>query len=479
VHVTKRKLAFVSILIALAVLPGAARAEEVPNPVVEGPVTGGIHGRPWHSSVVPLAPANFVEEEFFFSGSSDGVPYKTRMVVRRPADGTFSGTVFVDWINVTGATDLETLWPTAIPAYFDERHAYIGLTAQVVGVNGLKAWDPVRYSSLVHPGDLPHSYNILSQAVQAIRSPEGINPLGDAGLARYIVVGGSSQSAIRLNSYITEGYPIVGLIDAFWISRTSAPGLAPIAEQLQVPMIASIEEGLAVQAPDNDYYRVWEGAGQAHAPKVWSDYVWQVYQRDLWQNNADVENGVNLACGMNRGTTQYSSRNGLHWLNLWVRGEGTPPIAPRIARNESGSQIRDENGNVVGGLRYPFIEVPLATNASTGCPLFGSHVSWSKAKILGLYPTRADYVDRVAAHVATLEAGGFLRPYDADELVASAAALDIWGKGTCYDSVNRDANETGPVSSQIAGARHTQTAAGGTAPQLAGRVSCNLAPLGL
>lgn len=466
-------------LLMIATLPAAASADTVPNPVVEGPVTGGIHGRPWHSSVVPLAPAGFVEEEFFISGASMGVPYKTRLIVRRPADGTFSGTVFMDWINVTGATDLETLWPTAIPAYFDERHAYVGLTAQIVGVNGLKAWDPVRYASLVHPGDIPHSNNILAQAVQAIRSPQGINPLGDAGTADYIIVGGSSQSAIRLNSYITEGNPIVGHIDAFWISRTSAPGLAAIAEDLKVPMIASIEEGLAVQAPDNDYYRTWEGAGQAHAPKVWSDYVWQVYSRDLWQHNAQIENGINAGCGMNRGTVQYSSRNGVHWLNKWVRGEGMPPVAPRIARDANGSQIRDAKGNVVGGLRYPFIEVPLATNASTGCPLFGSHVSWSKDTILSLYPTHADYYDLVAAHVAALQADGFLRPYDVVELLDAAASLDIWSKGTCYDTVNEDANEDGPVSGQIASARHTQTPAGGSAPLLLGRTSCNLAPLGL
>lgn len=70
-------------------------------------------------------------------------------------------------------------------------------------------------------------------------------------------------------------------------------------------------------------------------------------------------------------------------------------------------------------------------------------------------------------------------PYDFAELLDGAASLDIWSKGTCYDTVNENANESGPASGQIAEARHTQTFAGGTAPLLLGRASCNLAPLGL
>ena len=48
--------------------------------------------------------------------------------------------------------------------------AYVGVTAQAVGVASLKAWDPTRYSRLVHPGDA-FSYDIYSQAIQAVRRP--------------------------------------------------------------------------------------------------------------------------------------------------------------------------------------------------------------------------------------------------------------------------------------------------------------------
>jgi hypothetical protein len=479
--------AVLAAVLVFGIAPGAARQRgaAVPDPVVEGPVTGGVHGRPWHSSTVDVTEHGFVEEEYFIGGTSGSRTYKTRIVVRRPADDTFSGTVIVDWINVTGGTDLETLWPPAMPMYFNERHAYVGLTAQLVGVNGLKAWDPVRYATLLHPGDSPHSFEILAQAVQAIRSPKGIDPMGGLDV-EHVLVGGSSQSAGRLVSYITGGYPIVGHIDGFWISRAGGgASIHRIAEELGVPMIHSFEEGLSAQPADNDFYRVWEGAGQAHAPKSWHDYVWDVYQRDLWANAVDLPNPLDMGCAMNRGTVGYQIRAGLDQLDTWVRslddeeGPVRAPIAPRITRDAGGSQVRDADGNVVGGLRYPFIDVPLGTNTGSGCPLFGTYYAWSKAKILERYPTHADYYEQVEASVQRLLDGGFLKDYDAEEILAAAEAFDIWDKGTCWDTTRPDEDEDGPVSSALAARRaeHSRVRLG--VPALVGEVSCNLAALGL
>lgn len=466
--------------LSLVAVPPPAVADEdgVPNPEVEGPIEGGLWGRPWHSSVVDIEPYGFVEEEFFFSGTSEGTPYKTRMVVRRPADGDFSGSVFVDWINVTGGTDLETMWPPAIPVYLQERHAYVGLTAQLVGVNGLKVWDPVRYASLVHPGDTPHSYNILAQAVQALRAPEGVDPLGGIGADR-VIVGGASQSAGRLHSYISGGYPIVGHIDGFYLSRSGGNAeVAQIAADLEVPMIKSLEENLT--APDDhDHWVVWEGAGQAHAPLAWHAYVWDVYQRDLWHNAADLPNGLDAGCAMNQGTVQYQVRAALHWMHRWVADGDTPPSAPRVTRDSEGNMVRDADGNVLGGLRYPFIEVPLGLHTSGGCPLFGHSRAWSRDKILERYPTHADYYAQVEASVNALQAGGFLLPSDAAEILDAAAALDVWNQGSCWHTANPDADEAGPVTSVLGANRAENSPVGYGAPAALAEVSCSLASLGL
>src|SRR6185503_19511502 len=91
----------------------------VPNPTVNGPVAStGIPGSQAHdytffASNHELASYGYVEEEFFIQGTANRYntpaqttgtivdsdhPYKTRVVVRRPADARrFNGTVLVEW----------------------------------------------------------------------------------------------------------------------------------------------------------------------------------------------------------------------------------------------------------------------------------------------------------------------------------------------------------------------------------------------
>lgn len=56
----------------------------------------------------------------------------------------------------------------------------------------LKAVNLERYESLVHPGD-SFSYDMFSQVAQAIRNPEGIDPL-DGLIAQRLIAYGESQS---------------------------------------------------------------------------------------------------------------------------------------------------------------------------------------------------------------------------------------------------------------------------------------------
>ena len=103
--------------------------------------------------------------------------YKVRMLVRRPADASrFNGIVVVEWLNVTanleGAADFMQMQEELLR----KGYAWVGVGAQAAGVNsprsGLKDWDTARYGSLVHPGDA-YSYDIFSQAAEALRHPAG------------------------------------------------------------------------------------------------------------------------------------------------------------------------------------------------------------------------------------------------------------------------------------------------------------------
>jgi hypothetical protein len=117
-------------------------------------------------------------------------------------------------------------------------------------------------------------------------------------------------------------------------------------------------------------------------------------------------------------------------------------------RDSGGAVVRDANGLAEGGLRYPFIAVPVAGNSAQGCPLFGAYVPWSKEKIVGLYPTHADYVEKVDAVADDLQDGGFLLRDDEAEVKADARAFDAWSNGSCFDTANPSADESGPVSTQ-------------------------------
>jgi hypothetical protein len=447
-------------------LPGAqAWAAGVPNPAVEGPIEGGIHGYPFNHSLFPLSGPgySYTENEYFFGGLAHDLttgaeaPYMTRMLVRLPSSPTrFNGTVIVEWLNVTGQEDLETVWPVEGLYLMRHGYGYVGVSAQLAGIccapTTLKGWDPVRYAPLVHPSDT-FSYDIFSQAIQALRDPKdnravlggpaGVDPMRGMRV-KYIVANGASQSALYLTTFINDGYTR-GNIDAFAITRGGGP-----FNTFSTPIFQLNEETAAAPTqPDNPHYRLWEEAGTAHAPFAWYQYVWAENQRDF--TGPAVPDPVDVGCSINRGEVQYSTRALTWWIEHYLTTGQMPPSMPRLDRDSSGNVIRDANGMAEGGVRQPFIQVPVAYNAGTGCPLFGTYRPWAPAKIRALYPTHADYVNDVKQATSYDVKRGWLLPQDAAGAVADAAAFTgPWDHGSCYDTYNESGDESGPVSSQIA-----------------------------
>ena len=428
-----------SALVAALLPLGPAQAKAA-DFTVEGPVTAGIHGRPWFSSLVDLASYGYVEREYFLSGTTDGGDYKTRLVVRRPVNpGAFSGTVFVEWVNVTGGRDLETLWPAGHDTLLHEGHAYVVVSAQLVGHTELRAWDPVRYGTLTHPGDTPGSFQIFEQAVQAVRGGGAVDPMGGLDVD-YLVASGDSQSAGRLTTYITGGYAIEGLIDGFLPGRGGGNAdTGKVAAELKVPMLWLLEEDQAERPADTAWQKFWYQAGAAHAPLDWGHYVWRSDMRDL-ALRSPVPDAINAGCSMNRGEG-WSVRAGIHWMNRWVRavdgkaGGGIPPTGPRLERDADGELVRDADGHAIGGIRYPYVEAPIGVNTAEVCPLFGNYEPFSSSEIVSRYPTKGDYVAAVRRHADIALKQGFLLPRDRRRILAEAAAFDVWspGAGLCHD----------------------------------------------
>ena len=129
--------------------------------------------------------------------------------------------------------------------------------------------------------------------------------------------------------------------------------------------------------------------------------------------------------------------------------------------------MRDSNGLAEGGVRQPFIEAPLAYDAGTGCPLWGTYRGWTPAMIQSLYPTHADYVAAVQRSAAFDVKKKALLSEDATAAVAKAEAFTApWTAGSCYETKNPNGEESGTVSSQISSITWNSTfmTLGDTAP---------------
>ena len=180
---------------------GGRRHGGWPIPVVTGPIPANVppgdasHDYPQLATSLDLArpldlaSLGYVEEEYFFSGTanvyntptlatgtiaSSGHPYKSRIIVRRPTSpARFNGTVLVEWVNVTSGYNNDTLVRQSQDHLVRAGFAYVGVSAQRVGVQvppgGLTAWSPTRYGTLdvTDNGTITDdslSYDIFSQA---------------------------------------------------------------------------------------------------------------------------------------------------------------------------------------------------------------------------------------------------------------------------------------------------------------------------
>ena len=159
-----RPAVFAAILAAVVLAVPSVSTADSQAPIVEGPIPGTVPGDPaspvlsetypFFSTWLDLAASGYVEEEFYLSGAADAysttgaklasdVPYRTRIIVRRPSSqAAFNGTVLVEWQNVTAGYGLDALWNRR---HLREGYAWIGVSAQRVGVDQLRAWSPTRY----------------------------------------------------------------------------------------------------------------------------------------------------------------------------------------------------------------------------------------------------------------------------------------------------------------------------------------------
>jgi hypothetical protein len=412
-----------------------------------------------------------------------GAPYTTRILVRRPRKAKHSsGNVVVEMLNPTNRFDLNIGWALGHRRLLRHGDTWVGITAKPIAVDALKAFDPQRYATLSFANPLPLSdpancttistlipgdssrttengliWDIYSQVGAWLKSRAKSNPLRRT--VDHLYGYGYSQTGGYLGTYINAIRPLAAqpngrpIYDAYFISVAGGAfvGLVPINQceppppvtdprhqisNVGVPVIRAMSQsdyliGIAARRPDsdarNDRYRHYEVAGAGHASP--DELYYSAKPEDIIKANRPVP-----PLGCNEGPRSRLSMSLatdaiLRNLDRWVRRGIAPPRAEPI-KVENGQPVLDEHGNVIGGVRSPYVDVPTATwfGSATGesfCFIAGWERPFSDAKLQALYPTHRNYVRKVVRDVYRLVSARFITPSDGLGLIREAARADI------------------------------------------------------
>ncbi len=476
------------VLIGFALVGTSVAGVSSPDVVI----AEGGHGKPITlNNFDDVEGIGYVMQEYFLSGeaqafkskslllSRDGKwndisrkehreAYRVRAVVYTPKDPQrFSGTVYVEWQNVSGLIEAAPDWIHGHVEVSRQGAAYVLASVQKMGTISLKTDDPwwlpetdetvsdaVRYQSLHHPGD-KYALDLFSQLAQAIRDGKLLGELKP----QYLIAVGESQSAGWLTSYLNGVQALDQVYDGFLIHSSFGftPGIfgasfADIRDDLVPVILFQAETDVRLtngrtrqkETPEGKF-RLWEVAGTAH----YDAYGLVAGTRDTGKGEGEamafnyfkepVTQAVEvMRCetGINSGAMHWVFNAALHWMDRWVREATPPPIAPRLEADKGWlfmSMKQDEHGNTLGGIRSPFVDAPLATLTGSGngraagaplismfCSLFGETIPFSEQKLQTLYPTQQAFVEQFQQATFRAVESGFLLPSDAELLIQAA-----------------------------------------------------------
>jgi hypothetical protein len=434
------------------------------------PDTGHII-EPISAEPLVLAADGYEQQEYFASGTatafkatstpSDGkwsitpttqAHYATRILVRRPIDSAkFNGTVLVEWMNVSDGESAPD-WQYLNPMLMRDGYAYVAVSAQALGVDGGKAilgsaaagteglvqQEPARYGSLHHPGD-QYALDMFAQIAKALKAPRP-SVLGGLRPKRVIAVG-ESQSAYYLTTFADALQPKTNIFDGIFIHSRGGSG-APLSgsvtqhqgpdnlrirTDLKVPVFMFetqtdlVQLGYApAQQPNTDRIRTWEVAGTSHA--------------DTFDLGAVSPTIIGCTQMINDGPQHEVVQAAYSAFEKWLV-DGTAPPSPKPFKLDSVNPpvlALDHNGNVIGGVRTPAVDVPVSTLSGAApagttslCQLFGLTTPFSPAKLASLYQNQAGYLHAFTTSLDKDIAEGYILSADRAELLAQAMQVQI------------------------------------------------------
>ena len=388
-------------------------------------------------------------------------PYTTRILVRRPRTSkAFNGTVYLEVLNPTFGFDVDLIWAFTFRSIIDAGAAYVGVTSKPVAAEFLRDdWgstlgkDPLpprnnsRYADLNFP-QIGQVWDILSQVGALLKSDTvEANPLAGFGVKRIVMVG-FSQSAGYQKTYVNsfhnnarmpggepvyDGYYISG--GTFGSKRVNPPDLKrpnhPAGDPrtllpvpLSVPVVrfqtqsemlpyANADTVRQTEA-DDPLIRTYELAGAPHLDLDNDEFGGPFLLRDLGipDLHGPCESGFSP---IRNGPVQSAL---LRALEAWIQTGAMPPASRviQVGRDDRGRRIVevDADGNALGGVPHPMVEVPrgtyLAHNAPTSCFITGAFIEFDAATLKTLYPSNEDYLEQVRQSVSRAISERFLLP---------------------------------------------------------------------
>jgi hypothetical protein len=431
-------------------LPSNPAAVMLPSitPPVGGP-------GPMFESLMALPPgddlAHFKYEaaEYFVSGTANGQPYTTRIVLRKPVDAA----------RASGLVVAESMHPSGNAWMFHFTHRY-SMSAGHVGLDVLTSthepfveFNEQRYRGLrVAPGQAPE---ILAQVGALMKSKD--SPLAAYRIRRMILAGTSASAAVVINYLPAHTVLRLGdmrpIYDGFLPTSTGATIPAPVTAGgtaraidvpiVQVPTMTEVASANVTARQDSDMpgnqFRVYEFPGMAH-----------IDSRDA---AAYYPNPCKLP--ISRFPMAAYMSVALDHLWKWVDKGTVAPRAERILvdRNEAndGSLMAlDEHGNPRGGIRNPYVDMPVkgfaVRNAGAPAPVPNAHpfvasrtpeaqaqlcglagyeVPLTPAQLKKLYKDPKSYRARVEKRLDELTKQGWSLPVYREVILMDAAAVNF------------------------------------------------------